>query len=27
LRVVIYLPIGCSGGGLDTEIAVSEFPH
>jgi hypothetical protein len=27
LRVVIYLPIGCSGRGLDTGFAVFEFPH
>jgi len=27
LRVVIYLPIGCSGLELDTEFVVSEFPR
>ncbi len=27
LRVVIYLPIGCSGLELDMQFAVFEFPH
>jgi hypothetical protein len=27
LRFVIYLPIGCSGRGLDTGFAVFEFPR